>query len=144
MTSVTIPEGVTSIGFDSFCLCTSLTSVTIPASVTFIDMEAFLRCSSIRSITFEGASAPEIENEALSLGTSSSPVTCTVYSPGNWASESQYFTSDSYIGLYTTMVFEDSDDQGPDDALVLAVAVLIVVILATTGIFLFRRSHPKQ
>ena len=41
LTSVTIPNSVTSIGRCAFYGCTSLTSITIPDSVTSIGDEAF-------------------------------------------------------------------------------------------------------
>ena len=49
LTSVTIPNSVTSIG--GFKGCSSLTSVTIPNSVTSIDDYAFEGCSSLTSVT---------------------------------------------------------------------------------------------
>lgn len=51
LTSVTIPEGVVSIGNYAFCGCSSLVSVTIPSSVTSIGMNAFVDCTSITSVT---------------------------------------------------------------------------------------------
>ena len=51
LTSVTIPEGVTSIGDSAFCGCRSLTSVTLPESVTSIGNYAFEGCSSLTSVT---------------------------------------------------------------------------------------------
>ena len=50
-TSVTIPDGVTSIPSDAFRYCTSLTSITIPDSVTTIGDDAFEYCTSLTSIT---------------------------------------------------------------------------------------------
>ena len=50
LTSVTIPNSVTSIGEYAFYECTSLTSVTIPNSVTSIEYAAFSGCA-LTSIT---------------------------------------------------------------------------------------------
>ena len=54
LTSVMIPDSVTSIGNDAFSNCTNLTSVTIPDSVTIIGDRAFSDCTSLTSIIFEG------------------------------------------------------------------------------------------
>jgi hypothetical protein len=54
LTSVTIPNSVTSIGYGAFAYCTSLTSVTIPDGVTHIGDYAFHYCSSLETIVFEG------------------------------------------------------------------------------------------
>ena len=51
LTSVTIGAGVTSIGNYAFAGCSSLTSITIPKSVTSIGNYAFYGCSSLTSIT---------------------------------------------------------------------------------------------
>ena len=51
LTSITIPDGVTSIGSSAFEDCSGLTSVTIPDSVTSISDSAFYGCSSLTSIT---------------------------------------------------------------------------------------------
>lgn len=51
LTSVTIPEGVTSIGRYAFCNCTDLTNMTIPEGVTSIGRNAFSECTGLTSIT---------------------------------------------------------------------------------------------
>ena len=51
LTSVTIGDSVTTIGYVAFYHCTSLTSVTIPDSVTTIGNEAFMSCDSLISVT---------------------------------------------------------------------------------------------
>jgi len=54
LASVTIPNGVTSIGISAFEGCKSLTSIIIPNSVTKIGENAFWDCSDLSSVTFEG------------------------------------------------------------------------------------------
>ncbi|MGM9691974.1 MAG: leucine-rich repeat domain-containing protein [Alloprevotella sp.] len=51
LTSITIPNSVTSIGNDAFTHCSGLTSITIPNSVTSIGVGAFRDCSGLTSIT---------------------------------------------------------------------------------------------
>ena len=60
LTSVTIPESVTSIGGYAFYNCSGLTSVTIPNSVTSIGGSAFSGCSGLTSVT--------IPNSVTSIG----------------------------------------------------------------------------
>ncbi len=60
LTSITIPNSVTSIGDVAFSGCSSLTSITIPNSVTSIGGNAFYNCSSLTSTT--------IPNSITSIG----------------------------------------------------------------------------
>ena len=54
LTSITIPNSVTSIGGYAFDGCSSLTSVTIPNSVTSIGKSAFSDCSSLTKTNYTG------------------------------------------------------------------------------------------
>ena len=53
LTSITIPNSVTSIGGGAFYGCTGLTSITIPNSVTSIGDDAFSGCTGLTSIDVE-------------------------------------------------------------------------------------------
>ena len=53
LTSITIPNSVTTIGRCPFYDCTALTSLTIPSSVTTIKADAFEGCDNLTSITVE-------------------------------------------------------------------------------------------
>ena len=50
ITSVSLPDGLTTIGTGAFQYCSALTSVEIPASVTSINMGAFQYCSALTSV----------------------------------------------------------------------------------------------
>ena len=62
LTSITIPNSVTSIGACAFEGCTNLISISIPRSVTKIYGSAFSRCSGLTSVT--------IPNSVTSIGES--------------------------------------------------------------------------
>ena len=55
ITSITIPENITSIGNSAFFGCSSLTSITIPRSVTSIGDNAFSGCSELAQVTIDCA-----------------------------------------------------------------------------------------
>ena len=74
LTSITIPNSVTSIGESAFSSCDALTSVTIPNSVTSIGNGAFSWCTSLTSITIPN-SVTSIEDEAFEYCSSLTSVT---------------------------------------------------------------------
>lgn len=57
MTSVTIPNSVTTIRIDSFRGCTGLTSVTIPSSVILVGNRAFDGCTGLSKVEISDLSA---------------------------------------------------------------------------------------
>ena len=72
LTSITIPDGVTSIGYKAFRKCTALASITIPDSVTSIGEAAFAECSALTTVNYCGS---EEQWQAIEVGTDNSCLT---------------------------------------------------------------------
>ena len=86
LTSIAIPDSVTSIGDSAFKGCSGLTSITIPDSVTSIGDSAFSGCSGLTSITIPD-SVTSIGNYAFNncSGLTSITIPDSVTSIGEWA-----------------------------------------------------------
>ena len=86
LTSVTIGNGVTSIGSSAFSGCSGLTCVTIPDSVTSIGDRAFSGCSGLTSVTI-GDSVTSIGSYVFDgcSGLTSVTIGNSVTSIGSWA-----------------------------------------------------------
>ena len=80
LTSVTIPDSVTSIGDLAFGNCSGLTSATIPDRVTNIDDGAFYDCSGLTSVTIPN-SVTSIGYEAFAYSTGLTSVTILAETP---------------------------------------------------------------
>ena len=105
LTSVTIPNSVTSIDYSAFNSCTGLTSVTIGNNVTSIGNGAFRECSSLTSVTI-GNGVTSIGSSAFSgcTGLTSVTIPNSVTSIGNYAFSSCDSLTSVTIGSGVTSI----------------------------------------
>ena len=102
MTSVTIPDSVTSIGGLAFYWCKNLTSVTIPDGVTSIGYYAFAWCTGLISVT--------IPDSVTSIGSHAFYNTGYSNDESNWGNRVLYIgkwliaTRDEVFGSYSIKV----------------------------------------
>ena len=93
LTSITLPSGVTSIGDYAFSTCSGLTSITLPSGLTEIGYAAFQYCSGLTSIYVYTEKLPKMGS---SVFRDCDAKKCTVYVPKGtyddyWLSEFGYF-----------------------------------------------------
>ena len=93
LTSITIPNSVTSIGLQAFYRCSGLTSVTIGNSVTSIDGEAFIDCTALTSVTIQATTPPTLSNKNAFDNTNN----CPIYVPAE--SVNAYKTATNWSSL---------------------------------------------
>lgn len=86
--SVTIEEGVTTIGEYAFSFCSVLSSVTIPNSVTEIGKSAFYQCAALTSVTFP-SSVTKIADGIFSTCGSLTSISVDI--------ENKYYTSEDGV-----------------------------------------------
>ena len=94
VTSVTIPDSITSIPDAAFVNCSKLTNISIPNSVTYIGFSAFSSCTSLKSITLP-SSLSTIGNSAFA----GCPSSMTVTYPGSKTQWDDDITTVSYTHL---------------------------------------------
>ncbi|MEG9430210.1 MAG: leucine-rich repeat protein [Christensenellaceae bacterium] len=97
LTSITIPDSVTSIGYSAFAGCTGLTNITIPDSVTSIGEWAFA-CTSVSSITIP-ESVTSIKSAAFA--------SCSSLKIVNWNAINCYVTINNSIGSQMSPFYND-------------------------------------
>ena len=108
MTSITIPNSVTSIGSSAFRYCSGLTSVTIGSGVTSIGNYAFDACSSLAVVNVEATTPPTLGTKAFtSSPTCNIPCgTLEVYQASDWQ---------NVVGEFVEQCSDDSGDDGDMD-----------------------------
>ena len=111
LTSVTIPNSVTSIGEDAFDGCPGLTSVTIPNSVTSLGYESFAFCYGLTNVTI-GNSVTNIGDNAFE-GSVLTSVTIpnSVTSIGGFAFASSSGLTSVTIGDSVTNIGEEAFEE---------------------------------
>ncbi|MCC8036798.1 MAG: leucine-rich repeat domain-containing protein [Bacteroidales bacterium] len=95
--SVTLPEGLTSLGNYAFSGCTSLASVVIPSTVTSLGSSVFEKCSSLENVSLpEGLTSIPSYAFCQCTALSSIDIPSTVTNIGNLA-----FTDDTSLASVT-------------------------------------------
>ena len=77
LSSITLPETLTSIGIASFSGCSGLTELTIPASVTSLGARAFSDCTELATITVNANLASLPEAAFLNIDIQEFHINCT-------------------------------------------------------------------
>ena len=85
ITSITLSEGVLSIGTQAFAYCTGLndTNITLPSTIQYIGDRVFYRCTNINEITCLATSVPTIDRNAFSQIRNSNMNSLSIYVPSS-------------------------------------------------------------
>ena len=99
LTSIAIPESVTSIASYSFVNCSGLTSISIPSSVVNIEYMAFAGCKGLTSITIPN-SVKNIMKQAFLDCSGLTSIVCEASTPPNCEDNDVFYKVDKSIPLY--------------------------------------------
>lgn len=114
LTSVTIPNSVTSIGDGAFYDCSGLTTVTIPNSVTSIGGSAFQNCSGLISVTIPN-SVTSIGGNAFNTCGNLTSITVESTTPPTLEGGAFFYTNDCPIYVPSTSVETYKEASGWSD-----------------------------
>ena len=132
MTTITIPEGVTSLGASAFLGNASnqnaLTKVTLPSTLTSIGSNCFARAAKLRNLTIKASTAPSTSTYVFQYGTSGYtgasqrgqnllvvPPGATGYTTGEWAdplcnaSKCGFTKVDNPGAVFTASIYHNGD-----------------------------------
>ena len=118
LTSIVIPDSVTSIGYNAFFGCYGLTSIVIPDSVTSIGSNAFYNCTGLTEITSYAVTAPTISYSTFRNVARGGTLN---YPEGS--DYSQWLSSDEYyLGFYgwNNVPTPDEPDTGDTPTIVVS------------------------
>ena len=103
LTSLTLPAGITEIGYSAFFYCYGLTSLTLPAGITEIGGGAFYGCSGLTSLTLP-AGITEIGSSAFQYCIRLTSLTLPVGITSIGSSAFQYCSGLTSIYVYAEKV----------------------------------------
>ena len=92
---VEIPEGITTLGYDSFSYTNELKEVVLPESITYIDDVAFSNCTGLESITIKATTPPQLGGYLMQFDFTND---CPIYVPA--ASVNAYKTAEGWSDTY--------------------------------------------
>lgn len=111
LTSVQIPNTITTIGSCAFMGCTQLTDVVVPNSVTSIGYQAFLSCSNLESITL-GSGLTSIQFYTFKSCPLLTSITCLATVPPEISSETfsdeQYSSATLYVPRGSKSTYQEA------------------------------------
>ena len=113
ITSLYIPDGVSTIGYQAFNACTKMTTLSIPGSVTLAD-QVFVSCSSLKNVTIrEGLKTIPARTFRNCIGLTTITIPDSVTTIGDFAFtgcsalESVYFSPNSMLSNVGASLFSN-------------------------------------
>ena len=88
LTSIILPNTITTLGTNAFSSCQYLTSLTLPDTLTSINSFGFYGCSSLESITFLSTTPPTLNDDTVLMNTNDCPIYVPAASVNNYKTAS--------------------------------------------------------